>query len=485
MIYREFGKTGKQLSVLGFGGLRFPYDLYMTEAGREKCTELVVEAWKNGVNYFDTAPDYCESKSEQIYGAAFRCMKDFYVSTKSTINEDPKADDVRRRIEKSLDIMGLEKIHFYHMWCILDIEQYRRIIAPGGPYWGALKAKEEGLIEHICFSAHCTGNEIAEIIKEGYFEGVTLGYNVINSKFREEGVRAAREQGIGVITMNPLAGGFIPKNKDKFSFICENERQSVCEAALRYNAAIPGINVVLSGMCNKEELYSNIKAMEKPLSYNEDFRRRIAEQLDVMYDRLCTGCGYCNKCPQKIRVPQLMSSYNQFMLNHNNGESLLDDLENVQHLDPEEKVPCIKCGKCEKKCTQHLNIVKRIEEINRVIQENYTEKLNKYIDKLKYIFETNHKIAFYGIGKHAHKLFNDFETYFPDDDVVAQVFLFDKNPEKQGKSICHRIDAIVSVPYQLEKLGLDVLVISSSLYFNEIYEELQYLESYGVTIIKA
>ena len=216
MIYREFGKTGKQLSVLGFGGLRFPYDLYMTEAGREKCTELVVEAWKNGVNYFDTAPDYCESKSEQIYGAAFRCMKDFYVSTKSTINEDPKADDVRRRIEKSLDIMGLEKIHFYHMWCILDIEQYRRIIAPGGPYWGALKAKEEGLIEHICFSAHCTGNEIAEIIKEGYFEGVTLGYNVINSKFREEGVRAAREQGIGVITIHPLAGGFIPKNKDKF-----------------------------------------------------------------------------------------------------------------------------------------------------------------------------------------------------------------------------------------------------------------------------
>lgn len=480
MIYREFGQTGKQLSVLGFGGLRFPSDLYRTEAGRERCAELVIEAWENGINYFDTAPDYCGSKCEQIYGAAFRHMNDFYVSTKSTINEDPKADDVRRRIEKSLNIMGLEKIDFYHMWCILDIEQYRRIIAPGGPYWGALKAKEEGLISHICFSAHCTGSEIAEIVNEGYFEGVTLGYNVINSRFRDEGVRCAKEKGIGVITMNPLAGGFIPKNEDRFAFICENERESVCEAALRYNASTPGINVVLSGMCNKEELHRNIKAMEKPLSYDINFRQSIIEKLDAMYDKLCTTCGYCNVCPQKIRIPQLMASYNQFMLDHNNDDSLIDDMKSVQHLDIEASIPCIKCRKCEKKCTQHLDIVKRIEVINEVVQKRYMEK----IDKLKYIFKTNHKIAFYGMGEHARKLFNDFETYFPNEDINAKVFLFDKNPEKSGKKFYDKIDARVRQPEQLENLGLDVVVISSSLYFNEIYKELQYLEEYGVTIIQ-
>ena len=163
MIYREFGKTGEKLSVLGFGGIRFPKELYMTEPGREELAELAVEAWKNGINYFDTAPSYCNQKGELIYGMAFRHMKDFYVSTKSQISEDPTADDVRRRLETSLRRMGLEKIHFYHMWCILDIDQYRRVIAPGGPYWGALKAKEEGLIDGIGMQSHVSITDVLDL----------------------------------------------------------------------------------------------------------------------------------------------------------------------------------------------------------------------------------------------------------------------------------------------------------------------------------
>ena len=94
-------------------------------------------------------------------GAAFKAMKNpFYVSTKSNISSEKTADEVRARIDKSLKRLGVDKINFYHMWCILSLDQYRKVIAPGGPYWGALKAKEEGLIDHICFSTHCSGEEI-------------------------------------------------------------------------------------------------------------------------------------------------------------------------------------------------------------------------------------------------------------------------------------------------------------------------------------
>ena len=477
MIYREFGKTGEKLSVLGFGGIRFPKELYMTEPGREELAELAVEAWKNGINYFDTAPSYCNQKGELIYGMAFRHMKDFYVSTKSQISEDPTADDVRRRLETSLRRMGLEKIHFYHMWCILDIDQYRRVIAPGGPYWGALKAKEEGLIDHICFSAHCRGDEIAEIIRDGYFEGVTLGYNVINGRFRQEGVDAAREAGIGVVTMNPLAGGVIPRNQDKFSFVREHEGQSVCEAALRYNAATPGINVVLSGMSNREELYQNIGALEEPLAYHQDYRRSVALKMDGMYDRLCTGCNYCQGCPKEIEVSKLMLSYNQYLLNGQKDSSILYELQNVWKASLEETVPCVACRRCEQKCTQHLNIVERIGEINGVLNRH----IEQYKNHLKDIFGTKRRVAFYGMGGRAEKVYADYQRYFNGEAVKAQLFLFDKNPGKHGQEPFTK-GVKIGPPKDLEKLGLDLLVISSTVYFDEIYQELKYLEPYGVTI---
>ena len=477
MIYREFGKTGEKLSVLGFGGIRFPKELYMTETGREELSELVVEAWHKGINYFDTAPSYCNQKGESIYGLAFRHMKDFYVSTKSQISEDPTEDAVRRRLEVSLNRMGVDKIHFYHMWCILDIDQYRRIIAPGGPYWGAVKAREEGLIDHICFSAHCRGEEIAQIIREGYFEGVTLGYNVINGRFRQEGINAARKAGIGVITMNPLAGGVIPRNQDKFRFICEEEGQSTCEAALRYNAMTPGINVVLSGMSNYEELCANVRAMEAPLTCDEGYHQKIALKMDKMYDRLCTGCDYCQGCPQKIEISKLMLSYNQYILDGHKDNSMLYELQDVWKADLEENIPCIACKKGEKKCTQHLNIIERIKEINNVLNRH----IRKYKDQLGFIFGTVHKVGFYGMGGRAEKVYRDYRQYFGEGEISAELFLFDKSPQKQGQEPFVK-GVKIQAPMELEKYGLDLLIISSTVYFDEIYNELKYLEEYGVRI---
>lgn len=477
MEYREFGNTGKKLSVLGFGGIRFPKELYMTEAGREELADLVVEANALGINYFDTAPSYCNQKGEAIYGLAFQRMKDFYVSTKSLVTEDPTADHMRRRLETSLDRMGIPKIHFYHMWCILDMEQYRRIIAPGGPYWGAVKAKEEGLIDHICFSAHCRGDEIATIIREGYFEGVTLGYNVINGKFRYEGIQAAREAGVGVITMNPLGGGVIARNREKFSFICEEGEQDTCAAALRYNASTPGINVVLSGMGSREELHKNVQAMEGPIVYDAQYHQRVGAQMDRYYDHLCTGCNYCQGCPREIDISRLMLSYNQYMLNDREDGVLLYELQDIWKADLEETIPCIACGKCEKKCTQHLEIANRIREINEVINRH----VRKYTDHLDFIFGTAHKVGFYGMGGRAEKIYQDYRKYFGDRPIRAEMYLFDKNPLKQGQEPFVK-GVGIQQPCNLERFGLDLIIISSTVYYDEIYNELKYLEECGVRI---
>ena len=145
MQYRHYGNTQKQVSLLGMGTSR----LSGNEAQFSVNVDLVHRALALGINYFDTAPTYASGTSEKILGAAFQehRTRDFMVASKSMLSMDPTADNVLRRIESSLKTLHVDKIDFFHMWSVLTLEQYEKIIAPGGPYEGALRAREQGLIE--------------------------------------------------------------------------------------------------------------------------------------------------------------------------------------------------------------------------------------------------------------------------------------------------------------------------------------------------
>jgi predicted aldo/keto reductase-like oxidoreductase len=361
MIYKDYGKTGKRVSAIGFGGMRFKKEDY--EKSFEEAAKVAIRANELGVNYFDTAPFYCDDKSEEIMGVAFKNMKNpFYVSTKSGYSDEKTADEVRARIDKSLKRLGVEKITFFNMWCILNLEQYRNVMAPGGPYEGALKAKEEGLIEHITFSTHCNGEEIETIVNEGYFEGVTLGYNATNFAFRQRGIRAAFNKGLGVVTMNPLGGGIIPQNPDFYSFLKEAPEDSLVQAALKFNVSHKEITVTLPGMGTIAEVEENIRAGENFGIMTEDKLARISASLNSSLDTLCTGCQYCKGCPSRIDIPKYMDAYNMYVLK-GNPEDITNRLKWHWDLEPIGAADCISCGKCEKLCTQHLPIIERLNYI--------------------------------------------------------------------------------------------------------------------------
>jgi uncharacterized protein len=361
MIYKEYGKTGKKVSSIGFGGMRFRKEDYSKSL--EESAKVAVKANELGVNYFDTAPFYCDDKSEEIMGTAFKLMKNpFFVSTKSSISSEKTADDVRRRIELSLKRLGVEKINFYNMWCILNLEQYRKIIAPGGPYEGVLKAKNEGLVEHIVFSTHCSGEEIETIVNEGLFEGVTLGYNATNFAFRQKGIKAAHAKGLGVVTMNPLGGGIIPQNPEFYSFLKQNSEDSLVQAALKFNASHKEITVTLPGMGTIEEVEENIKAGDNFGEMTDVKIAAMAEVLNSSLDKLCTGCSYCKGCPKDIQIPKFMDAYNMYILK-NEDKAIKGRLKGHWSLDHKVAADCIACGLCEKQCTQHLLIIERLKYI--------------------------------------------------------------------------------------------------------------------------
>ncbi len=367
MIYNEYGKTGHQVSVVGFGGMRFN----TKKRTDEENAGIILHAYEKGINYFDTAPGYCEDKSETIFGLAFEKMAnardEFFVSTKKMPTEGGAEEGIAS-VKKSLERLKIDYIDFFHVWCIRTWEQYELAIKKGGLYEGLLKCKEEGLIKHIVVSTHLPGNEVSKIISDGYFEGVLMGVNILNFRFRWEGAVAAQKAGLGVVAMNPLGGGLVPGYQEQLKFITEGDETPV-EAAIRFIVSAPQINVALVGFNNKNEIDIACKVAENARPFSEEDIEKIKQKMSKNMDVLCTGCGYCeSSCPVEIPIPRFMQVYNEKLFCNKSEQDMIVLLNNNRQWGILEGVKanpkdCIKCGKCEEICTQHLNIIERLEEM--------------------------------------------------------------------------------------------------------------------------
>jgi predicted aldo/keto reductase-like oxidoreductase len=356
MIYRTYGKTGKKISAIGFGGMRFP-----DEASVEKNAELVLHAHSKGITYFDTAPYYCQDRSEAIVGAAVRQMKpgSFYLSTKSGSSD---GRELRASLERSLERLGVSRIHFFNIWCIQSAADWEKR-KQGGAVEELLRARDEGLVEHVVCSTHMVRDEASAMLEEGIFEGVTLGYNAVNFPFREQVVNEAARHGMGIVTMNPLNGGLIPQNADRFDFIRTAEDPDVVSAALRFILSNPAVTSALVGFSSCAEIDQAVQAAATfrplPLEHRTEIQRKITAQ----FEGFCTGCGYCLPCPQGLPIPRLMDAYNMRILKGPAVEHLTGRLKNHWSVDPQIAGNCTGCGQCEQACTQHLPIIERMQEI--------------------------------------------------------------------------------------------------------------------------
>lgn len=367
MIYKSYGNTGLNVSAVGFGGMRFD-----TKRSNEKNAELVRYAVDKGINYLDTAPNYCDDTSEDIFGIAIKQMADkrdqFYVSTKGMPEKYDTAEKAIDAVDTSLKRLNTDTIDFYHVWCIRRWSEYELAMKPGGQYEGLLKCKEQGKIKHIVVSTHLRGPEVEKMISKKEFEGVLLGVNILNFLYRWEGVQAAHKLGLGVVAMNPLAGGVIPQNENALSFLA-GENETPTEAALRFCISCPQITVTLNGFTTREHIDTACKAADNATPFTEEDIQRVRSHITNNMDKLCTGCGYCmGRCPVNIPISNFMQYYNEKLLQHKTDDEMIKELDFNQnwslladrHADAGD---CTQCGRCEMACTQHLDIINRMAKI--------------------------------------------------------------------------------------------------------------------------
>ncbi len=365
MKYNKYGNTNKQVSAIGFGGMRFD-----TNKSKEENAEIVSYAYQKGINYFDTAPDYCNDTSEDIMGLAFKKMNrnNFFVSTKGFPQKLSTSELSYEAVCKSLDRLNVDKIDFYHIWCIRHTNHYQDAIRNGAQYDGLLKAKEEGLIEHIVCSAHMQGDEITEILKDGKVEGILLGANILNFKYRASALEYAKEHGLGTVAMNPLGGGLIPKYVDKLQFLCDKNDKNAVEAAIRFGIEYQNIDVCLIGFSNRSHIDLACKIADTASFLSPIEIEKLSVLIEQKLDMVCTTCGYCKECPKEINIPNYMQFYNERVMFDKTDEEMKTQLKHDSTwgilVGPKSIAEeCVACGKCETECTQHLPIIERLKQI--------------------------------------------------------------------------------------------------------------------------
>lgn len=374
MQYREYGKTGIKLSALGFGCMRFPME--NEHVKEEETIEMLHRAMDLGVNYFDSAVMYCKGESQIVLGKAIKGRRDdLYISTKNHYKGDDR-DEWRNFLDQSLERLDIDYIDFYHLHG-LTYEQYSEHLLPNGPMDEARKAKEEGLIKHLCFSSHDKPENIIKLIDTGEFEGMLVQYNLLDRR-NEDAIAHANDNGLGVAIMGTVGGGRLVPPSEKIENMIEGEVKSTPELAVRFVLSNPNVTVALSGMNSIEMVEENVATASRPEPLSDEERQQILDSLEEnkkLEELYCTGCGYCLPCPNGVDIPANFSAMN--MLRVWGLEKVAK--ERYARLgrrtdDDDEPAPawaeaCVECGTCEPKCPQDIPVIEQLKEVAEALSD--------------------------------------------------------------------------------------------------------------------
>ena len=354
----------------GFGFMRLP--MQGEEVDIEETTKMVDFFLENGFNYFDTAHGYLSGKSEKALKTCLtsRHSRDSYILTdKLTGSFFEKQEDIRPFFESQLEACGVQYFDFYLMHA-QNASVYKKFKSCKA-YETALELKNEGKIKHFGISFHDTAEVLDMILSENpQIEVVQIQFNYLD--FDDVAVQSrkcyevCRKYNKPVIVMEPIKGGrlasLVPEAEKALT---ELKGGSPASYAVRFAAGFEGVMMVLSGMSNMEQMRDNISFMKdfKPLDETEKSAvNRVVEIMRSQQFIPCTSCRYCTDgCPKHISIPDLFACMNAKKQHKDwNSDFYYNDVYTKNNGKASD---CIKCGRCEEACPQHLEIRKLLEMV--------------------------------------------------------------------------------------------------------------------------
>lgn len=356
---------GEDTGKLGFGLMRLPQkDGAIDIAQTSEMVDLFLDA---GFTYFDTAWAYAGSEDAVRRALVERYPREkFILATKlaAWINCRTR-EEALAQFDTSLRQTGAGYFDFY---LLHNLGESRTHFFDDFGLWDwALETKEKGLIKHVGFSFHSTPEELEAILSahpEAEFVQLQINYAdwenpLVKSR---ECYEVARRHGKPVVVMEPVRGGRLADPPAPIADILKTAEPDMSAAswAVRFAASLDGIVTVLSGMSSVEQMKDNI-------AYMKGFRKMTETQLGVIArarEELakipvipCTSCNYCAKvCPKNIGISGTLNAMNDYICYGDIAYAKSQIGWLVGSHDKENADKCIKCGKCEAACPQHIHI---------------------------------------------------------------------------------------------------------------------------------
>lgn len=370
MQYRKFGRYDIEVSAMGFGCMRLP--ILNGDSGQideDEAIKLIRYGIDYGINYIDTAYIYHNGQSEVFLGKALKdgYREKVYLADKSPVWLVKEHEDFNKFLNEQLDKLQTDHIDFYLMHALnkntWDNIKSLRV------FDFIQEAKKDGRIRYAGFSFHDKLEVFKEIIDAYDWDFCQIQYNYMDeyNQAGVEGLHYAAAKNMAVVIMEPLLGGKLantPPKEVQELWDTAGIKRTPAQWGLSWLWNQPEVTVVLSGMNSMEQISENIKTASNVFvdSLKEE-EIEIVNKVKIKYKELtkvsCTACRYCLPCPVGVEIPRIFSLYNQ--------GSMYNDLKNCSNLymkmeEKSKSSSCVKCGKCEKVCPQHLEIRRHLEE---------------------------------------------------------------------------------------------------------------------------
>jgi uncharacterized protein len=377
LLYRNLGKTGQKVSILGFGCMRLPIiDGRPDRINEPLTTEMLHHAIDHGVNYVDTAYPYHGSSA---YGGGMseifvgNVLKDgyrdqVYLSTKLPSWLIQEKEDMNNYLDEQLQRLQTDKIDFYLLhglhqdfWQnLINLDVFEFLDS----------AIEDGKIGYAGFSFHDEFEFFKEVVDSYNWSFSQIQDNYMDQDFQagKAGLDYASSKNLGTVIMEPLRGGCLTNNiPPDIQAVWDSSlvKRTPAEWALRFLWDQPEVNVVLSGMSTMEQVKENIQiaAEGKANTLTYDELNLFEEVKEIYKERIhvtCTGCNYCMPCKNGVDIPLNLNLLNDVYI----YENLEKPSANYKFLTAKKMSAsyCDDCGECEEKCTQNIPIRKYLKE---------------------------------------------------------------------------------------------------------------------------
>ncbi len=375
MKYRK-DRYGKELSVLGFGCMRFTKKGGGIDIG--KAEKEIMAAYNAGVNYFDTA--YVYPGSEAALGEILErngIRDKVSIATKLPQYLIRSNASLDRFFGEELERLRTDRVDYYLMHHLTDIAMWEKLKAVGVQEWIEEK-KKSGAIGNIGFSYHGNTDNFLKILNDYDWDFCQIQYNYLDevTQAGAEGLRAAAAKGIPAVIMEPLRGGKL------VNMLPEKARKAISGSSRGWTPAEWGfrwlynqneVTVVLSGMNSLDMVRENCRIASEAVAGEltaqdfallEEVKKGIRESEKVG----CTGCRYCMPCPQGVDIPGIFRCYNaMYIETKSQGRSQFIQTVGLTKT-PAFATQCIGCGKCELHCPQNIPIREKLKEADRALR---------------------------------------------------------------------------------------------------------------------